>query len=335
MTMDQLQEAVVRSRVRLARNVEGKAFPSKLNAVEKEQIKQQIFAVLPTGKGWEWQAYKEASDLALLNMKARGFVRPQTMDAIWIARSQDHVLSAVVCEEDHLRIQAYLPGFQLKKAHELAQQLESKLDAKLDFAFDPDFGYLTAQVANAGTGLRASILVHLPGLSLTGLMDRVSVAAGQVGLTIQPHFRSGGEATGHLYRISNQTTLGRTESELVETLQQVSYQILQREWNARETLIASRKTELLDQITRSLGTLIYARKMGLHEALDLWSNIRLGLNVNWLGNMECDQLNDILVQLSAGSLQEVAGQKLTVHELESRRASLMREQFASVLVLEE
>lgn len=330
----QLSNAVVISRVRLARNLDGIPFPKQLSPADRCQVQHTIQASIESYDQWKWIDSQAESEVYLLNMKARGILRTRTEEQVWIALPESSGVHAVICDEDHLRIQAYLPGLQLRNAHESAQRLEEAMDLQLDYAFDPDFGYLTAQIANAGTGLRASLLVHLPGLKTTGMIDRVSVAAGQVGLSVQPHFGSGDQAAGHLYRISNQTTLGRTESEIIETLRQVSLQILQREMNARDTLLASKQQELLDQVSRSVGLLTHARKMGLSEAMEHWSNVRLGLGVGWITGVTIEQINRLLPELSAGSLQLKAGRKLSVLELENRRATLLRNRMEAVRILE-
>jgi len=187
-------------------------------------------------------------------------------------------VSVMINEEDHLRIQALFPGLQLEKAWELADRIDDLLEGQLEFAFHEDKGYLTACPTNVGTGLRASVMLHLPGLAMTNQAPKIFSALGQLGLAVRGLYGEGTEATGHIYQISNQITLGQKEMETIQNMSTVTRQIIEKEEETRKIIVKEMSLQIKDRVGRAYGILKNAAVLSSQEALNLLSDLRLGID---------------------------------------------------------
>jgi protein arginine kinase len=241
----------------------------------------------------------------------------------------DEGLSLMINEEDHLRLQSLTPGFQLAEAWGRADAADDELDQSLDFAFSEEIGYLTSCPTNAGTGLRASVLIHLPALVLLEEIQKVLKSIMQVGLNVRGLYGEHSEVMGNLFQISNQTTLGRSERDSIESLERVSRQIIETEESARERMMRDARVQIEDKVWRAYGTLRYCRSIHSREVINLCSAVRLGaaLGVPGLCPLRC--VNELLVLTQPAHLQRLAGGELTPAERNVFRAQLVRERLAA------
>jgi len=234
-------------------------------------------------------------------------------------------LSLMINEEDHLRLQSMAPGFQLAEAWSSADVADDELDQTLDYAFSDEIGYLTACPTNAGTGLRASVLIHLPALVLLDEIQKVLKGVMQVGLSVRGLYGEHSEVMGNLFQISNQTTLGRSERDSIESLERVTRQIMDAEERARERMMRDARIQIEDKVWRAYGTLRHCRSIHAREVINLCSAVRLGVALGLSGLCPIRTVNELLVLTQPGHLQRYAGGELTPSERNVIRAQLVRE----------
>ena len=246
---------------------------------------------------------------------------------IYVAK--DDRVSIMVNEEDHLRLQALTPGFQLAEAWALADAADDELDGTLEYAFSDDIGYLTACPTNAGTGLRASVLIHLPALVLLEEIQRVLKSIMQVGLNVRGLYGEHSEIMGNLFQISNQTTLGRSERDSIESLERVTKQIIETEERARERMLRDARTQLEDKVWRAYGTLRYCRSIQAKEVINLCSAVRLGVAMGLEGLCPLRVVNELLVLTQPAHLQRQAGIEMAPPERNLYRAQVVRERLVA------
>jgi protein arginine kinase len=239
--------------------------------------------------------------------------------------SENEDISIMVNEEDHLRIQCLFPGLQLIEALHVANTLDDWIEKKVDYAFDEKYGYLTSCPTNVGTGLRASVMMHLPALVITQQISRIVPAINQLGLVVRGIYGEGSEAQGNILQISNQITLGKTEQDIVEDLISVVSQVIERERAAREILIQQSKIRLEDRVFRSYGILANSRIIQSKEASQCLSDLRLGIDMGIIENVSRSILNELMILTQPNFLQQYAGKELGPDERDSRRAALIRE----------
>jgi protein arginine kinase len=326
---------VVSSRVRLARNVEGYAFSGRSREGERLRVFSQIRDALatapatqdgvlvrvdqlkPTDRLLLHERHVVSKELAALDVESE----PRSGSAVFVGRD----FSIMVNEEDHLRIQALRSGLDLERAFSDARDIDIEMGQRLPFAFHREFGFLTACPTNAGTGLRASVLVHLPALVLTKEIGRVLVGLQQVGLTYRGLYGEGSEVIGNLFQISNQTTLGRSEQDLLDYLQDIVRHVIEKEVEARKVLLRDAEYILEDKLWRAYGTLRYARSLSFEEAMNLLSGVRLAIGLKLIDGLSVYNLNELLVFTQLAHLAQREGRVLTEDEAGAVRATLVRE----------
>jgi protein arginine kinase len=218
-----------------------------------------------------------------------------------------------------------LPGFQAEAAWRLAQETDAVLRTRLRFAFHHEFGFLTSCPTNTGTGLRASVLIHLPALVLTREISKVLQGISQIGLTFRGLYGEGSDVIGNYFQISNQTTLGKTEIELVQHLAKITQQVVEYEENARQVLARDALDEIEDKVWRAYGILTCARAVSFDEMMNLLSAVRLGVSMRLLPPVSIIDLNRLLLFTQSAHLERRAGRSLSVREAEVERANLIRE----------
>lgn len=231
----------------------------------------------------------------------------------------------MINEEDHIRIQCLFPGLQLTEALEAANEIDDWLESNIEYAFDETHGYLTSCPTNVGTGLRASVMMHLPGLMLTQQLNRIIPAINQLGLVVRGIYGEGSEALGNIFQISNQITLGKSEMDIVEDLKSVVGQLISQERSAREALRKTSNIQLEDRVYRSYGILANCRIIETKEAARCLSDVRLGIDMGYIKNVSRNILNELMIVTQPGFLQQYAGGQLRPNERDIRRAGLIRE----------
>ncbi|MFI5239668.1 MAG: ATP--guanido phosphotransferase, partial [Gemmatimonadales bacterium] len=247
--------------------------------------------------------------------------QPRSGAAVHVGRD----FAIMVNEEDHLRIQALRSGLDLERAFADARDIDIELGQRVPFAYHREFGFLTACPTNVGTGLRASVLVHLPALVLTKEIGRVLVGLQQVGLTYRGLYGEGSEVIGNLFQISNQTTLGKSEQDLLDYLQDIVRHVIEKELEARKVLVRDAEYILEDKLWRAYGTLRYARSLSFEEAMNLLSGVRLAAGLKLIEGLSVYILNELLVFTQSAHLAQREGRVLTEDEASVVRATFVRE----------
>lgn len=326
---------VISSRVRLARNLAKLPFPGWAKKSERirilEEIKPEV-EVLPEMSNSFSQQLNELSAtekqvLVERHLISREHAAKGMGSAVVINSAQ--TLSIMVNEEDHLRMQAITCGFDLPQTFQLIDRVDTMLESQLDFAFDEALGYLTACPTNVGTGMRASAMVHLPGLVLSEQINQVVNSVNKIGLAVRGLYGEGTEAMGNLFQVSNQTTLGEKEDQIIERLNKVIETLIQRENQARTNLLETRRTMLMDQVGRAYGILNYSYSISSKEALNLLSILRLGIDLGFFPEQGRAIINRLLLDTQPAHLQHVSQQKLAAEERDHLRADTVRQQLKS------
>jgi protein arginine kinase len=239
--------------------------------------------------------------------------------------SENEEISIMINEEDHIRIQCIFPGLQISEALTIANEIDDSIEKSVDYAFDEKIGYLTSCPTNVGTGMRASVMMHLPGLVLTQQINGIIPAINQLGLVVRGIYGEGSEALGNIFQISNQITLGKSEQDIVEDLKSIVSQVISQERASREALAKTSNIHLEDRVFRSYGVLSNSRIIESKEAARCLSDVRLGIDMGYIQNISKNILNELMVLTQPGFLQQYAGGPLRPNERDIRRASLIRE----------
>ena len=329
-------DVVVSTRVRLARNLKQYPFPARASASQREAVERQVKDALLSGNSilskefrfipLENTTQEEAVSLVERHIVSPEFIADRRGKAVLI--SADESISIMVNEEDHLRIQVLREGFSLKEAAETADRIDTLLSENLDFAFDPELGYLTQCPTNLGTGLRASVMLHLPGLTESGAMPRIASNLSKLGLTIRGTYGEGSKSIGALYQLSNQITLGLSENEAIENLRSITVQLMEEERKARAQM--SEEIAWQDKIDRAAGVLKSARVLSSSEFMELLSYIRLGLSTGVLQGVTTQELNALMVNAQPATLMARAGKQLDETQRDVLRADMAREVCAKI-----
>ncbi|MEM9414486.1 MAG: protein arginine kinase [Planctomycetota bacterium] len=327
-------DVVISSRIRFARNLAGFPFVNRANRRQRYEVLESCRSQIMTNRLadntlWVQLADSPAIDRQLLverHLISRDLARQKADIPRAVAIGADETFAIMVNEEDHLRIQVLRSGMQLAEAYDQINRIDDILEEKLDFAFSKRFGYLTACPTNVGTGLRVSVMMHLPALKLTGEIEKVKRAARDMHLAVRGLFGEGSEAMGDLYQVSNQTTLGRTEKEtLADFEKSIIPQIIAYEHQARQALLRQREKQLDDKVWRAWATLTHARTLGTDETLQLLSHVRLGVHTARLERVDIRTVNELLLLSQPAHLQKVTGQEMTPAARRIARADLMRQ----------
>lgn len=331
-------DVVISSRVRIARNIKGVPFPYLASHEQTRQVRDMIAGV---AREYE-SAFKDFQFMCMENLSAheKQLLVEKHLASPFLARESHHgalflskngAISIMINEEDHLRIQSMMPGLQLEEAWQKADSYDDCLEARIDFAFDECFGYLTACPTNVGTGLRASVMLHLPALIMTRQINRFLNALSQVGMTVRGLYGEGTEIIGNLVQISNQITLGHQEIEILQNIEGVIRQVIEQEQAARQVLLNDSRERIADRAMRSYGLLNYARIISSQEAMQLLSDFRLGCDLGLVKGFERKLLNELLVLIRPAYLQELAGHELSAEERDRERPLQIRKHLQQYL----
>jgi protein arginine kinase len=326
---------VLMTRVRLARNLAGYSFPGWAKPAAREQILdvcRTAVTAAPQMKRSFNLTINELSDLEKQILVERHLISRELSGAkagAGVVISKDQAFSIMMNEEDHLRIQVLRSGFQLKKAWNAINDLDTALEEHLDFAFSPTLGYLTACPTNLGTGMRASAMMHLPALVISNQMEKVVRAVNQLGMVVRGLFGEGSDASGSIFQISNQTTLGEAEDEIIKRLTSVLQSIVEHELNAREKLLEADAGKLFDKVGRAYGILQNSHLLSSSEAMNLLSLIRLGIDLGAFPDANRCVIDRLFIEAQPGHLQHAQKGEFDPAQRDVLRAARLRSEFAN------
>ncbi len=322
---------VMSSRIRLARNVEKIPFPARANKKDLAEI------VRITKDAFESSEYFKNAMLLKINeldaLDQQFFIERHLMSHDHAATSEgrailiskEEILSIMINEEDHLRIQVMQSGFDLRETWKIINMIDDILSAKIPYAYDSSWGYLTACPTNTGTGIRGSVMLHLPALVMTKQINKVLEAIAKLSFTSRGFYGEGTQATGNFFQISNQVSLGHSEEDILQNINGLVRQIVEQEEQARQALLVQNRSVLEDKISRSYGILKSAHIISSQETVDLLSMVRLGIDVGVIKNVSKQTVNELFIMIQPAHLQKIEGKKLDPLERDVKRASVIRE----------
>jgi len=327
---------VMSSRVRLARNLRGASFPGWAKKPERVKV---LELVMPAVSALPEMAdsFAEAMDnftaldkqiLVERHLISREHAAKNVGSGLVLNRAE--TFSVMINEEDHLRMQALRPGFQIREAWIAIDRLDSVLEKKLEYAFDNELGYLTACPTNLGTGIRVSAMLHLPGLVLSEQINPIIQSVNKLGLAVRGLYGEGTEALGNVFQVSNQMTLGESETAIVERLEKVMSQIIEHEENARQTLLEKKPKVVFNHIGRAYGILANAHSISSKETMNLLSLLRLGVDLSLFPNTQRALVDELFLTTQPAHLQKQVSDKLSAEERDLIRADMVREQLKNV-----
>ncbi|MDI6872190.1 MAG: protein arginine kinase [Bacillota bacterium] len=324
-------DVVLSSRVRLARNLCDLPFPRFAKPETLNEVRRLVEEATAGDSGRGRLAFVPLEKVPPLEKAAlveRHLISPahaEQGEGKAVVLSPDETVAIMVNEEDHLRIQVILAGLDLEQAWRLASEMDDYYAKRLSVAFSSRWGYLTACPTNVGTGLRASAMVHLPALALTNQLPRVVGAAAKLSLAVRGLFGEGTAAAGNIFQVSNQVTLGHSEEDIIRHLAAVTRQVIEQERAAREALLEQARLAVDDRVHRAYGILSNARRLDTQEAMQLLSDVRLGVDAGLIKKLELRTLNALSVAIRPALLQLIVGRELSAEERDVERATLIRE----------
>ncbi|MBI4355701.1 MAG: protein arginine kinase [Candidatus Omnitrophica bacterium] len=323
-------EIIISSRIRLARNLAKHPFSHRAKKPGQEEVLRSVEAGLADCHALKAALFLKLADLDEVDkqflIERHLMSRDHALgdDHKGLAISDREIISVMINEEDHLRMQALQSGFNLRQAWQILDALDDELAAKVEYAFSNEWGYLTACPTNTGTGLRASVMAHLPALVMTKQINKVLQAIAKLGLTARGFYGEGTEAVGNFFQISNQVALGHSEDELIENLERIIRQVIEHEQNARDAMSRQDRMRLSDRIGRAFGTLQSAYIISSNETVDLLSSVRLGVDMDIVKDIDRSAVNELFILIQPAHLQKLEGKKLSSAERDVKRATLIR-----------
>ena len=322
-----MDKTVVSSRIRLAPNLKDTPFVSRLNPEAKKDLREKIKTAAKSLTGYNFDYIDmealttiQAGSMVEEHLISPEFANDRTGAGLLLDRKQN--ISIMINEEDHLRIQVIRQGEKLERLYETANHLDDALDEKLHFAFSEKLGFLTHCPTNLGTGMRASVMMHLPGLHESGLINKIINTVSQVGLTVRGLYGEGSQPGACLYQVSNQISLGITEEDILHRLLEVVSQIAQNEAVLREKMLENINIE--DRIFRAYGILQKARLISSQEFSKLLSDIRLGAEGGLL-NLDVNTLDELFIKSQPYTLMLYGGENMEIRRRDMKRAELIRQ----------
>jgi len=327
----QQTSVVLSSRVRLARNIRGLRYPNSADSETMRKVVNYVGTAIERSAVLDSAGFIKSAELNPLardflverHLISPTFLEDESNKALYV--DEDERTSIMINEEDHLRMQSMFPGLHLYRAFKRANQLDDELCGSLEIDYDPDFGYLTACPTNVGTGMRASVLIHLPGLVLTGEIDEVIARISKLGLVVRGFYGEGSDVLGNLFQISNQTTLGASENEILKSIESITESIITEEDEARERLLSEAEHQIDDKVWRAYGILKYARSLTSEEVMNMLSAVRFGVALGRVSFVDLDQINEILLLSQPAHLQMYFGEEMDQSRRDVVRAKMVRE----------
>ncbi len=325
-------DVVISTRLRLARNLADFPFPGRAEPGDLKEVRNRVEKVLEKlNYGLKILDLKEIPQLERKTLVERHLMSmnhaedgPEKVLAV----DEFEMISIMINEEDHMRIQVLFPGMQLEDGLRLINEIDDAIEEELVIAFNEKFGYLTSCPTNVGTGLRASVMVHLPGLKLAGRLGQTLQLISRLGMVVRGMYGEGSESQGDIFQISNQVTLGASEGETVENMVGIISKVVEQERQARQYLLKNREDEIRDQVQRAYGLLSHAYRMNTEEALGLLSDLKLGIELDLIKEVEPSILSQLMVLIRPAMLQRIMGQELESGLRDVKRAELIRKKLS-------
>jgi protein arginine kinase len=321
---------VMQTRIRLARNLRKYPFPSRLNAAGKNEVVKTVIEAVknsnsPLADDLDILYVKDLTEAQRISLVESHLASPEFISdsaGRAIILSKDRTMSIMINEEDHIRLQILKKGFDLEGAYDLADKLDTLLDENLDFAFDEKLGYLTQCPTNLGTGMRASVMLHLPALKSGKAVSRIAGNLQKLGLTIRGTYGEGTEPKGAMYQLSNQVTLGISEKAAIDNLKNITTQLVNQELNAQKRMAESLETQ--DKILRSIGVLKYAKLISCDEAMSLLSNIRFGISCGLIDDIDTETIDTLIGEVQPATMIVNKRKELTPQQRDKLRAEIIK-----------
>ncbi len=331
------EHIVMSSRARYARNLPRTPFPMRARPEELRFVAEKVSAAIAASRKF---MNGITFDLTQIHAIERNYLKENHLISAEMEKggtsrliflSEDVKLAVMVNEEDHLRVYSLEAGFQLGEVLNRLIDLEDELQRELQFAFSQQYGYLTACPTNTGTGLRASVMLHLPALASSKQMPEIVKSMPPLGLTVRGFYGENSENLGDFFQVSNEVTLGRSEQEIVEGLTAKIEQIIEREEQARRMMYEQNRTTIEDEVWRAWGVLAYARIITSQDAVQLLSRLRYGIDRGYFGRLGHPELNKLIIEVQPGHLQVAEGGAVGVEARDVLRANLLRKRLADTI----
>ncbi|MBR2279319.1 MAG: protein arginine kinase [Ruminococcus sp.] len=326
-----MSNIVMQTRIRLARNFKKYPFPLRLNTAGKNEVAEEIIKAVkncnsPLSKQLDVLYVKDLTEPQRISLVEQHLASPEFMSdsaGRALILSKDKTMSIMINEEDHIRLQILYKDLSLEQAYDTADKLDTLLDENLDFAFDEKLGYLTQCPTNLGTGMRASVMLHLPALKSGKAIGRIAGNLSKLGLTIRGAYGEGTEPEGAMYQLSNQVTLGISEKAAIENLKNIARQLVTQELQAEKRMCESLETQ--DKISRSLGILRSAKLISCKEALELLSNVRFGINSGIIEDIDLNTVDELITEIQPATMMVNKNEKISPRERDILRAEVLNE----------
>ena len=318
-------DIVISTRIRIARNLADYPFPVRLDNKSKIEVNEKIRDALDGKENLTYTELKTLTRSQIVSLAERHLISPEfasNSDARALLMSDNEDISIMLCEEDHIRIQVMKSGLALKEAYELADKIDTEINQSLKYAFDEKLGYLTQCPTNLGTGMRASVMLHLPALTAKGQIGSLASTVSKLGLTIRGAYGEGMSAMGDLYQLSNQVSLGISEKSAIDNLKTITLQLAAQERAAREE--ASKSIETEDAVFRAYGILKSARILSTKEFMSLISKVRLGAVLGMI-KTDLKTINELMVSMQPATINAFVGKTLSLEERDVEREKIVRE----------
>lgn len=318
-------DIVISTRIRFARNIADYPFPVRLDNKSKIELNEKIRDSLNSKEKLNYIELKTLTRAEIVSLAERHIISPEfasNSDGRALLISENEDISIMLCEEDHIRLQVMKPGLALNEAYEIADRIDSEINEKQEYAFDERLGYLTQCPTNLGTGMRASVMLHLPALTGKGRMGTLATTVSKLGLTLRGAYGEGSLAMGDLYQLSNQVSLGISEKAAIDNLKTITLQFAAQERAAREEMSKNIVTE--DAVFRAYGVLKSARILSTKEFMNLISKVRLGA-VTGMIKTDLKTINELMVSMQPATINAFVGRVLTPDERDIERAKIVRE----------
>ena len=322
-------DVVISSRIRLARNIQGLPFIEKCNQSDLKKVYDLMKdASITLGYGLKFIALKDMDMLTKNSLVEKHIISPSfaknnNSNAAIVINDEENIC-ITINEEDHIKLQVFSSGLELENLINLAIEIDKKIEEYVPYSYHSQYGYLTACPTNVGTGLKASVLVHLPALSLTGNIRKVLNVVNNFGMSIRGVYGEGSTVEGDMYQISNNQTLGITEKEIIKNLNLITQKVIEQERVARK-YIAQNSIELEDNIYRDFGILTNARRLTKEETVELLSNVKMGTDLGIINELNDSKISELMLYTKPANLQKRVGKKLTTYEQEIERAKVVKE----------
>ena len=322
------KDIVISSRVRLARNIEGMKLPNNLNIEEGKKVVARVKEAILKDDNYKLYNIEDLTDQEQKLFVENHLISPDLLKKPSISSfllRKDEKVTIMINEEDHIRIQVLFSGLNLDESFKVCNEVDDLIEESINYSFDEKFGYITSCPTNTGTGLRASVMVHLPSLVRTGSINGVLQAVSQLGLAVRGLYGEGSGSLGNIFQISNQVTLGETEEEIVSKLKGIVTQIIGRERKSRKLLLNTKKIDTEDKVYRSLGILRNARILSSKETMSLLSDVRMGAGMGILEDIDINILDNLIIDIQPANINETYKDLLDSRERDIKRAEILRD----------